>query len=339
MSLIFMDGMYYPTNDLLLKYSTVQNIDGISTETSRVGPGSIAVDNGVISTPTIDYSPPHNLAGTTIGMRFKNGATLGSENRITLSGSGIALYFASNYSITVTYPGGSFTTDPAVFDLNTWFYLELQYTKGTGTATVTLKINENIPTTGGGAGSATASGLTITTDTTKISWTAGAGGGSSIFYFQDLYICDGLGATNNDFLGDVKVDIMRPDSAGTYTDFTPNVDTNYENVDEEDCDEDATYNESKEIGDKDTYNLSALSITGQEIYGIQQCSVIRKTDASSKKAKQLILSNVTESESSELTLNDTFTGYQRIIEQDPDTATTWIESGVNALESGLEVTL
>lgn len=40
-------------------------------------------------------------------------------------------------------------------------------------------------------------------------------------YIDDLYILDTTGSTNNDFLGDVKVVAVLPDSDGTHTDFTP----------------------------------------------------------------------------------------------------------------------
>jgi len=333
MSLIFMDGMYYPTNDLLFKYSGLarSNIVDISATTRRVGPGSIRVQTGGSYSSYITYSPPIPLVGTTFGCALMiTGTPTESFDRklISLGGCDVFVETNSNFSMTLRAGGATITSDPAIFNSSVWFYLELQYTKSATTATVTLRINEAIK--------AQLTGLNINNDCTSVKLEADYGG--PYHYFQDLYICDGLGATNNDFLGDVKVDIMRPDSAGTYTDFTPNVDTNYENVDEEDCDEDATYNESAVVGDKDTYNLSAISLTGQEIFGTQQCSVIRKTDASLRYGKQLLISDTTEDLSDEIQFNDTYTGYQRCFDTDPDTATTWTESGVNALESGLTVT-
>jgi len=329
MSLIFMDGMYYATDDIAYKYNISGSGTYISDETRRVGPNSIYMSNENAYGHNLAYNPPIPVENCVLGFAYRT--TLKSMTFLTLGTANITIRINEDGSLTCQTPGDDFTTDPATITASTWCYFELKYTQSPTVASVVIRINGSV------AGSVTNQNLTA--NTTYFNFYNAYGSAAPTYRFQDLYICDGLGATNNDFLGDVKVDVIRPDSAGTNTDFTPSTGANWENVDEVTSDGDATYNDSKEIGDKDTYNLSAMSITGQNIYGVQQCSIIRKTDASSKKAKQLILSNVTESEGSELSLNDTFTGYQRIIEQDPDTATTWTESGVNALESGLEVTL
>jgi len=336
MSLIFMDSFDYATSDILYKYSYKSDLATINTgETRRVGAKSLKIQSsGGLSYPgwqSVQYSPPSNLAGVVIGFVFKHTAQLSEGFHyktliIKTTGGDISLERLENYSLRLAGGGTTATTDPAIVAVDVFSYIEVGYTKGVS-ETITLKVNENIV--------AEIPAVNINVDVTHFQ--LGSTYGSDA-YFQDLYFLDKEGATNNDFLGDVKVDIMRPDSAGTYTDFTPNVDTNYENVDEYDCDEDTTYNESAVVGDKDTYNLSAISLTGQEIFGTQQCSVIRKTDASLRYGKQLLISDTTEDLSDEIQFNDTYTGYQRCFDTDPDTATSWTESGVNALESGLTVT-
>jgi hypothetical protein len=37
---------------------------------------------------------------------------------------------------------------------------------------------------------------------------------------DDLYVCDSTGSTNNTFLGDVRVDTVRPIGAGNYSEFS-----------------------------------------------------------------------------------------------------------------------
>ena len=90
-------------------------------------------------------------------------------------------------------------------------------------------------------------------------------------YLDDVYLCDDSGSKNNDFLGDVRVDCLRPNGAGTHTDFTPSTGSNYENVDETYPDDDTTYNQGSNVGDQDTYNLGALPDppSGTTIHGVK----------------------------------------------------------------------
>ena len=341
MSLIFMDGMYYPTADILLKYSSFTSGDDpitIDAVTSRVGPGSVKINPTKSSgTSKIQYAPSHNLEGCFIGRRFKVvGTPFDADSwpcgalQIHLTSGDIVVEVEPNFALRVEYPGGVTTTVPNVVSNNVWSYIELGYTKA---GAVTLKVNE--------VALVEETGLSTNFDTTLISMYTTASANPDC-YFQDLYILDGIaaaaGPANNDFLGDVRVDIVRPDAPGTHTDFTPSAGANWENVDEVAMDSDTTYNKSEVVGDKDTYGLEDILLTGADIFGIQQHTVARKDDASIRYIKQLIKSGATEDLGTEIQLSDNYVGYQRVFDADPNTDLEWTESGVNALESGIEVT-
>jgi len=313
MSLIFMDGMYYPTNDLPYKYSGEFDCS-ISSESRRVGPGSIYMPGVDATGYTIQYNPPTAITNCIVGLAYRIGGRYGGSATILKFGSSnISVTETINDELTLYTPNGSDTTAIGAFNRHTWFYLELKYVQSSTVASVTLKIN--------GVDVAGVTNKNLDTDTSSIRFSNSYT--DTPYYFQDFYVLDDSGTTNNDFLGDVKVDCIRPNSPGTYADFTPSTGSNWENVDESDSDGDTTYNEAGVVNYKDTYSLSDISLTGQEIFGIQQQSIMRKTDASSRACKQLIKSGTTEDLGNERSLNDSYTGYQRILEEDPDTLTQW----------------
>jgi hypothetical protein len=67
--------------------------------------------------------------------------------------------------------------------------------------------------------------------------------------FDDLYICDGTGSVNNTYLGDVRIDTVRPTGAGNYTEFGhQGSSNNWDNVDDTTIDSDSSYNYSNTVG-------------------------------------------------------------------------------------------
>ena len=156
---------------------------------------------------------------------------------------------------------------------------------------------------------------------------------------DDLYFLDTTGSKNNDFLGDVRVDVIRPDGAGTYTTFTPSAGSNYENVDEvSGPDDNTTYNDGDTLGNKDSYALSSLSATGGTIHGVKSQATVRKTDAGVRSAKILTRAGTTDDLGSDISLSDSFQTKCVVNEDNPDDAAAWEEADVNAMEVGVEIT-
>ena len=104
--------------------------------------------------------------------------------------------------------------------------------------------------------------------------------GGAIPYFDDLYVCDGSGSVNNDFLGDVRVVTVRPNGAGGSTQWTPDSGSNYARVNETISGEDSNYVEDGTSGHEDRYAYGDLSgVLG--IKGLVICTDCRETDAKS----------------------------------------------------------
>lgn len=159
--------------------------------------------------------------------------------------------------------------------------------------------------------------------------------------FDDLYISDTSGAAPcNDFLGDVRVDQLLPNRAGTYTQFTPSTGANYQNVDEPGYhDGDTTYNETDTVGNKDSYGLASMPSppAGTTIFGVRNVAVMRKTDVGARTAKQLLITGATETAGVALSLSDSNQIFDQIFELNPADSAPFQDADINAIEPGVEV--
>jgi len=214
-----------------------------------------------------------------------------------------------------------------------WAYIEAKFTINNSSGSVIIRVNENIVLS--------LSGID-TQDSANAYFNMFRLGGiySGYSYLDDMYMCDLTGSKNNDFLGDVRVDTLRPNAAGTYTDFTPSAGANYQNVDET-CgpDNDTTYNEGANVGDQDSYQMPDLPApAGTTIYGVKTQATVRKTDAGVMKCKVLTRAGTTDDLGAELTLSDTYLTPFEIYEDNPDDSAAWEDADVNSMEPGVEIT-
>jgi len=166
------------------------------------------------------------------------------------------------------------------------------------------------------------------------------GSQSGVCRFDDLYILDGSGSANNDFLGKRRAVGRFPSGdVGGYQDFTCSSGSNhYALVDENPVNDDTDYVEDGTIGHKDLWDYPSLSGTGSTINGIQINSMARETDATSMTLNTLIKSGATEDAGTgEVVGSTTYKVMKRISETDPNTGVAWTVSGVNAAQFGVKV--
>jgi hypothetical protein len=157
---------------------------------------------------------------------------------------------------------------------------------------------------------------------------------------DDLYVCDDSGPVNNDFLGDVSVEALFPNAAGTNADWAATgAGTNHEAVDETTPDDDTTYVASSTATDKDLYNFDSMTLTSGTVFGVQLNCYARRDDAGNRVMNLIAESNGTENlgTSNIDVLNPTYSYFNEIYELDPDTAVAWTVSGINAAEFGQQV--
>lgn len=156
--------------------------------------------------------------------------------------------------------------------------------------------------------------------------------------YDDFYICDDSGTVNNNFLGEVYVQKVRPNAAGDDADFTPSSGDNYAAVDEDTIDDDSTYVESRTANEKDLYHYENLDsgVVGT-IFGVIAKPVLKKTDGGARTYRLLAKSGSTETNSGTRYPSVSYVRQGYIWETDPDTSAQWTVSGFNAAQFGLQV--
>ncbi len=316
-----------PTNIVGGRYEVVDE-DDLDTETGRNGTGySLEFATGApsIKTPVLTANDTV-IIGVAFQIRTNNVTDI------------LSLYDGSTEGVNVTFFSNTFTIRRGVTTLGTgsfniglfkWYWLELKVKCNGATGTYDLRIGET--------SIASDTGLNTKAGANNFHDKVLFGNSASDFYrIDDLYICDASGASNNDFLGNVKVTDLRPDGAGNTTEFTPLAGANYLSVDEQLIDKDTTYVESSTSTNKDTYTYD--NITATNIKGIEIITCCRESDASAFSLINVTRSGGTDYDSSSQAIGGTdYVFRSNVIEQDPNTAAAWTDTNLNAAEFGIKV--
>lgn len=107
-----------------------------------------------------------------------------------------------------------------------------------------------------------------------------SGGSDTNILIDDLYICNGAGTVNNDFLGDVGVTCLLPNGEGQLDDFTPNgAPENYQCVSNNPPDDDNEYVSSAQVGTTDLYTIESLPELTSAVVAVQLVASARKDDS------------------------------------------------------------
>ena len=161
--------------------------------------------------------------------------------------------------------------------------------------------------------------------------------------YDDIYICDTNGTTNNTFLGDIKVEALFPSAAGLSSGWSvTGAANNHTAVSEEPVDLDTSYVSTSTVSEKDTHTFEDLTNITQDIKGMQINTWAKKTAPGTRVIKPVIHSGSTDYDQSELYLpvgdTDEYGLYTEVVETDPDTASAWTVTGVNNAEYGYKLT-
>jgi len=222
-------------------------------------------------------------------------------------------------------------TTTRTFPLNTWMYLEFKATIDQVAGAYELRV----------AGVNVLSAAGIRTQETANPYANDLNVGASYMdghegRVDDLYLCDDSGTLNNDFLGDIKVEVILPNGPGHYSQWTPSAGLNYECVDEAAPNDDTDYVSSATVGQKDSYACQDITLTGS-IKGIQILALERKDDAGNYTTRLLTRSGGGDYFGDNFIVFDTYRYDRQIREIDPATGLPWTVPGINAFEPGVEV--
>lgn len=274
--------------------------------------------------------PTANLFGI-----YTDGGVAGHVYLRRLSTNALVAYRGDPNSGTLGSPSGTQIAASSVGALDgNWHYIEVYAVIHDSTGRLTVKIDGNtvIDFTGDTRNGGTS------TNIDAVRFRSGRYvNGACVVSIDDFYACDTTGTTNNTFLGDVRVQTMLPNAAGSSTQLTPTGSANnWANVSEVPYNN-ATYNASATVGQSDLYGLSDLVAGTTAVLGVQTVVHMQKSDAGAANAKVALKSGGSVYYDATRSLGTSPAAYTQVREIDPATSTAWTVSGANTLEAGVEV--
>ena len=340
MSLLFMDGFdHYTTANLSKKGWAAGSSVNIATTAGRRGSGCLRGGGSTGYAASRTFLPCSTLV---VGFAFAYTAGGGNVSDMLLQlidlGYGqVNIYLNSDGTLSVrrgttvlATSARSLIRDGAHFN-----YVEFKATIHNTAGAYELRVN----------GETWASASNVNTRSTAnnsvngvfFSFSGGLTNNAGIY--DDLYICDSAGTTNNDFLGDVRIDTIYPTSDGTYSQFAPSTGTDHYSLVDETTPNATDYVDGLTVGQIDSYGMGDLSpIASQIVYGVQVNTAALKDDAGAKGVATMVRSGSTDAEGASAALGTSQMYVSQIYETNPNGSVAWTEATVNAMEAGVKVT-
>lgn len=333
---------HYATSEFTRKYTTVSSTPTIDTTSGvpRTGRGCLEAGGTDRFVTKIVPSASTYIIGFAFKpvssvdlnfLAFYDGVTWQGFLKYVYSTSAIAWYRGNPSGVLLG------TSSSGIIQHNAWNYVEVKITPHPSISadTCVIRINEvivlNLAAATNTRGSSNSS-----MDAFSIGTMTGGGNTPSV-RFDDLYVCDSTGSDNNDFLGDVRVDVLLPSANGTTNDFTPSAGSNFQAVDDVVSDDDSTYVSSLTPNDIDLYAMGDMSITPVAIKGIQGVLCARKDTAGTRALQHAYRINGTNYFGSSLYPGTDYKYHLDPRDLNPDTSAAWTKTEINAMEAGVKV--
>lgn len=156
---------------------------------------------------------------------------------------------------------------------------------------------------------------------------------------DDFYVLNDQGTINNDFLGDIRVQRLRPNGVGSNEEFSRNSGTsNWGQLNETSEDDETTYVESNRLLFRDLYHYEDLPAAVDGIFGVIAKPVLRKNDAGTRTYVLMCSSDGVLGRTETLYPAGSYVRQAKIFETDPATGTFWTETSINSAQFGVEIT-
>ncbi len=346
MALLFIDSFdHYQTAQLSAKWTTT---------TGGLGSGIVA-GAGRCSSQAL------SVGGSGLGVCEKgipfpaNVGILGFAGRIAIqlaAAQGIA-YFGSSFGTGVQayltrQTDGSLaimvdnvvlaTSAPDLVRDNVWYYIEWKFTCHASAGASVVRVNGAtvINLTGANTHSVNVPGTTLTA-------VGFPSGGNYNLFVDDLYVSDDTGGSPwNDFLGDVRVEYLRPDGPGAHQDWDLiGAPTHWQAVDDAASpDDDLSYIHTATAGLIDTETYQPTGLPSGSVFAVQVNLYARKTDSGARSIAPVLRTAGVD----HLGVNQqpSFGGYRYLIQLfmlNPGTGVAWTIGDVNSLEVGIDITV
>ncbi len=156
---------------------------------------------------------------------------------------------------------------------------------------------------------------------------------------DDVYVCDGQGSANVDFLGDCRVATVLPNAAGDKSEWSltgTGLTDHYTAVNNNPPDGDTSYVGSSTTGQIDLFNFADITLSGT-VRGLQISVYARKDDAGPRTMAHVVKSAGTEYAGTTFSLGTSYVYQSDIRETDPATGVAWTVNGINNAQMGVKL--
>lgn len=343
MSLLFVDGFdHYAVADLLKKWTTKEG----STSTLAIDVGRRnggALSSGIGSSVGVTKTLPAAKNTLIVGVAYKLTAQNGTgANRGILQfrdSSTVHLTVRINVDLTLSVLKGTdigtvLGVSSETLDVGSFNYIEFKATIDDVAGSFELRIN--------GINVLSASGIDTRTTggnaSANVIMVGSNGSNGPSWVIDDFYICDNSGSSNNDFLGDVRIDTLLPNADGTFSQFVPSTGTSHFALVDETAPNTTDHVDGVNVGDRDSFNCQDLTaLIAQTVFGVQVNAFAQKDDAGSKSISTFARNGTTNSDGASFGLSTSQVCLSQMFEKQPS-GVDWTESAVNASEFGVRVT-
>lgn len=229
--------------------------------------------------------------------------------------------------------GAVLATGTTIMAASTWHYLELKVFIDNAAGAYEFKINGVTEFSDTGVDTNASS----TINWVNSIWFENAGtSGPYDFYIDDLYARgDVTTNTAGGFLGDTRVVVLRPDADGTYEQWTLSTGVDAFALIDEDLPDTADYLESSTAAQK--YSVSHTSFTGTgTIHAVSHYVHSSTPDNTARNVYPLCRSNGVDYQNPSVRA-PSGAYLSSVYETNPNTATAWTDTTLNAAEFGLEI--
>ena len=213
-----------------------------------------------------------------------------------------------------------------------WHYVELQVVQSNSLGSLQVRLNGILAINLAGQNTIQSGGALLTTFVGAVP----SQPAQVTIDVDDLYIADTSGTLNNTFLGDVRVDVLLPNEAGTFNQFTstPLATPPWQIASDND---EATVLSATAASQRQSFGFAALPVMGTPtICGVQVTSLARKTDAGTTSMRALAANGGVVSVSNAINLQEQAAWNAAVIERNPNGSAAWTEATLNSAEFGVE---
>jgi hypothetical protein len=339
MALLFLDSFdHYQAADITSKWTSSFTLAAIAAGQGRCGTNCarLGTFNDLVK------GLPFGSARATLGFAFRID---GSQTLDGLTITFVRLGNATEYHGYVRWnPDGSLEvwrradvevslarSAPGLVGFDHWYFVEWETLIHPTAGTSILRLNNVVIAAASGVNTV---GERSLAELRRLAFTCGS---NQQFFLDDLYVLDDTGpAPLNTFLGDCRVEYLRPRAPGTFQQWTPVGTATHEGAVDDNAtpDKDATYIESTTPGQLDTSRYTPTGLPSGSVFGAQLSLYARKSDQGPRVIAPVANGSVGPS----LTPSaDTYQYFTTPYGVNPATGLAWTIAQVNAAEFGVKV--